>query len=373
MMAAGAALALALWLLLPPVGVGGVGPPPIQDGEFTFLLPAGRKQCFYQSAPANASLETEYQVIGGAGLDVDFSLESPQGELLVSESRKADGVHTTISEKLVFFELIFDSLQDEEEEGWAEVVEPEEMLDVKMEDIKESMETMRTRLERSIQILTLLRAFEARDRNLQEGNLERVNFWSAVNVAVLLLVAVAQRHGADAVGSSQLGVVVPARSPEGDATAVFLPGQSLYETGRDLALQPSGGTGWGGGCGSGYRASGGGPARPHIPPSSLQGPCTGLRGGPGPGLCRSLKEQKASYGLRAAVNKLWSENQRLVTGAGTSRGGSGSEALGPGWSGRRKGSPTKLRRKAGWVPMEVVAWAQERNQRAECHCVPGWA
>ncbi|XP_006875182.1 PREDICTED: transmembrane emp24 domain-containing protein 1 [Chrysochloris asiatica] len=217
MMAAGAALTLALWLLLPPVGVGWAGPPAIQDGEFTFLLPAGRKQCFYQSAPANASLETEYQVIGGAGLDVDFSLESPQGVLLVSESRKADGVHTvepteagdyrlcfdnsfsTISEKLVFFELIFDSLQDDEEVegwaealGWAEAAEPEEMLDVKMEDIKESIESMRTRLERSIQMLTLLRAFEARDRNLQEGNLERVNFWSAVNVAVLLLVAVLQ-------------------------------------------------------------------------------------------------------------------------------------------------------------------------------------
>lgn len=64
MMAASAALALALGLLLPSVGVRGAGPPPIQDGEFTFLLPAGRKQCFYQSAPANASLETEYQVEG---------------------------------------------------------------------------------------------------------------------------------------------------------------------------------------------------------------------------------------------------------------------------------------------------------------------
>ncbi|XP_012665647.1 transmembrane emp24 domain-containing protein 1 isoform X2 [Otolemur garnettii] len=157
MMAAASVLAVALWLLLLPVDVagGGAPPPPIQDGEFTFLLPAGRKQCFYQSAPANASLETEYQVIGGAGLDVDFTLESPQGVLLVSDSRKADGVHTvepteagdyklcfdnsfsTISEKLVFFELIFDSLQDDEEvEGWAEAVEPEEMLDVKMEDIK---------------------------------------------------------------------------------------------------------------------------------------------------------------------------------------------------------------------------------------------
>ncbi|XP_006898843.1 PREDICTED: transmembrane emp24 domain-containing protein 1 [Elephantulus edwardii] len=217
MMATRAGLTLALWLLLPPVGDAWAGPPPIQDGEFTFLLPAGRKQCFYQSAPANASLETEYQVIGGAGLDVDFSLESPQGVLLVSESRKAEGLHTvepteagdyrlcfdnafsTISEKLVFFELIFDSLQDDEEVegwaeamGWADAVEPEEMLDVKMEDIKESIESMRTRLERSIQILTLLRAFEARDRNLQESNLEQVNFWSAVNGAVLLLVAVLQ-------------------------------------------------------------------------------------------------------------------------------------------------------------------------------------
>lgn len=50
-----------------------------------------------------------------------------------------DNSFSTISEKLVFFELIFDSFQDEEEvEGWAEAVEPEEMLDVKMEDIKVS-------------------------------------------------------------------------------------------------------------------------------------------------------------------------------------------------------------------------------------------
>lgn len=71
-MAAGAAIALALWLLLPAVGVGEAGPPPIQDGEFTFLLPAGRKQCFYQSAPANASLETEYQVRRSGARDAEL-------------------------------------------------------------------------------------------------------------------------------------------------------------------------------------------------------------------------------------------------------------------------------------------------------------
>ncbi|XP_049666882.1 transmembrane emp24 domain-containing protein 1 isoform X2 [Accipiter gentilis] len=205
-----------LWLLALCTGPAAAPPPP--DAEVTFVLPAGRRECFYQGAPGNASLEAEYQVIGGAGLDVDFSLESPSGLLLVSESRRSDGAHTvepteagdyklcfdnsfsTISEKLVFFELIFDSTQEDEEEeeeeeegdGWVEAAEPEDTLDVKIEDIKESIETMKSRLERSIQMQTLLRAFEARDRNLQESNLGRVNFWSAVNLGVLVVVAFLQ-------------------------------------------------------------------------------------------------------------------------------------------------------------------------------------
>ncbi|KAM6188717.1 transmembrane emp24 domain-containing protein 1 [Sarcoramphus papa] len=208
---------LALWA--GPASAPAAPPPPPPDAEVTFVLPAGRRECFYQGAPGNASLEAEYQVIGGAGLDVDFSLESPSGLLLVSEHRRSDGAHTvepteagdyklcfdnsfsTISEKLVFFELIFDSAQEEEEEeeeeeegdGWAAAAaQPEDALDVKIEDIKESIETMRSRLERSIQMQTLLRAFEARDRNLQESNLGRVNFWSAVNLAVLVVVAFLQ-------------------------------------------------------------------------------------------------------------------------------------------------------------------------------------
>ncbi|XP_008102024.2 transmembrane emp24 domain-containing protein 1 [Anolis carolinensis] len=210
-------MAAAAWLLLlfallfgAPAGEAAAPGLP-QDAEFTFLLPAGRRECFYQAAPGNGSMEVEYQVIGGAGLDVDFSLESPSGALLIDEYRTSDGVHTveptesgdyklcfdnsfsTISEKLVFFELIFDSPQDDEDlNHWAEVAEPEEMLDIKIEDIKESIETMKSRLERSIQMQALLRAFEARDRNLQEHNLSRVNFWSAVNLTVLLLVSFLQ-------------------------------------------------------------------------------------------------------------------------------------------------------------------------------------
>lgn len=197
-----------LWLLL-PVLVAGLGQP--QDSELTFLLPAGRQECFYQTALYNGSMEVEYQVIGGAGLDVDFSVTTPSGILLIMERRRSDGVHTvepteagdymicfdnsfsTISEKLVFFEIIFDSQQgDDEPDSWAEMVAPDELLDIKMEDIKESIESMRARLERSMQMQTVLRAFEARDRNLQESNIDRVNFWSAINLGVLVTVAFLQ-------------------------------------------------------------------------------------------------------------------------------------------------------------------------------------
>lgn len=57
-----------------------------------------------------------------------------------------DNSFSTISEKLVFFELIFDSAREEDEEeeedggeegdGWAEAAVPEDTLDIKIEDIK---------------------------------------------------------------------------------------------------------------------------------------------------------------------------------------------------------------------------------------------
>ncbi|XP_078091057.1 transmembrane emp24 domain-containing protein 1-like [Mustelus asterias] len=176
------------------------------DSEFTFVLPPGREECFYQNAGHNTSMELEYQVIGGAGLDIDFTVFSPKGESLVMESRRSDGVHmieptiigdykicfdnsfSTISEKLIFFEVIF----DDAEEDWSEIAEPEELLDIKIDDIKESIGNMNTKLAKSVQIQAILRAFEARDRNLQESNLGRVNFWSAVNLGVMLVVSFVQ-------------------------------------------------------------------------------------------------------------------------------------------------------------------------------------
>ncbi|KAF4075508.1 hypothetical protein AMELA_G00235220 [Ameiurus melas] len=185
---------------------------PSQDSELTFLLPAGSSECFFQTTQKNGTLEVEYQVIAGAGMDVDFSIISPHGIHMVSEFRRSDGVHmvepteagdyqicfdnsfSRFSEKMVFFEVILENAANDAtaEEEWAGLGEPENMLEYKLEDIRESIESVHRHLERSRQMQTVLRAFEARDRNLLEDNLWRVSFWSCTSLVVMLTVACTQ-------------------------------------------------------------------------------------------------------------------------------------------------------------------------------------
>lgn len=60
--ASGLPVLLALFLGAPWRLLGAAQQPPPQDAEFTFLLPAGRRECFYQAALINGSMELEYQV-----------------------------------------------------------------------------------------------------------------------------------------------------------------------------------------------------------------------------------------------------------------------------------------------------------------------
>lgn len=183
-----------------------------KDTEFTFLLPPGATECFFQTATKNGSLEVEYQVIAGSGLDVGFTLISPHGYRLVSDFRKSDGIHTVdsteegdyricfdnsfsrISEKMVYVEVIVDGPEeeDEDDEDWAALAEPEDSLEYKLEDIRDTMDAVHKNLERSRQLQTTLRAFEARDRYLLEDNLWRVSFWSSVSLLVMVSVALTQ-------------------------------------------------------------------------------------------------------------------------------------------------------------------------------------
>ncbi|KAM5148093.1 transmembrane emp24 domain-containing protein 5 [Mantella aurantiaca] len=151
------------------------------------------------------------QVLDGSSLDVDFYLLSPDGDVVLSEDRQSDGVHTVetidgdyqfcfdntfsrLSEKVIFFELILDHMNEEgnDPEDWKNYVVGADLLDMKLEDILESINSVKGRLGKSLQIQTLLKAFEARDRNIQESNYDRVTFWSVVNLLVMVVVSAIQ-------------------------------------------------------------------------------------------------------------------------------------------------------------------------------------
>uniref|UniRef100_A0A672IA72 Transmembrane emp24 domain-containing protein 1-like n=1 Tax=Salarias fasciatus TaxID=181472 RepID=A0A672IA72_SALFA len=186
----------------------GLGPK--QQIEFTFVLPAGNTECFFQTAKQSDTLEVEYQVIAGSGLDVGFTLISPGGHRLVSDFRRSEGIHmvdpmedgdyrlcfdnsfSKLSEKMVFFEVIVNSQSssDAAADEWADVAVAESVAEYRLEDLR--VRSVYRQLEKSRQVLATLRALEARDRYLLEDNLWRVSFWSCMNLLVIATVAVTQ-------------------------------------------------------------------------------------------------------------------------------------------------------------------------------------
>ncbi|XP_068435403.1 transmembrane emp24 domain-containing protein 1-like [Clinocottus analis] len=186
---------------------------PNKDMEFTFLLSAATTECFYQTTVRNDTLEVEYQVVAGSGLDVGFILISPTGHRLVSDFRTSDAIHmvdptedgdyrlcfdnsfSKLSEKMVFFQVILNRLSRGAYGGqneWEGVATPESLVEYKLEDIRVTLDSVHQHLERSRQVLTVLRTLEARDRYLLDDNLWRVSFWSCLNMFVMLAVAVTQ-------------------------------------------------------------------------------------------------------------------------------------------------------------------------------------
>merc|ERR1719495_59863 len=149
-------------------------------------------------------MEVEYQVIAGGDLDIDFRMASPEGKVLMAESKKNDGVHTfedlqpgdyevcfsnrfsRISSKTVFFEIILDADETEDEdEDWKSFVQPDEQYGDKLSSMEEEMDQIKTNMAKTIQTQSLLRVFEAKDRSIVERNFERINLWSFVFLVVM--------------------------------------------------------------------------------------------------------------------------------------------------------------------------------------------
>ncbi|XP_045176412.2 transmembrane emp24 domain-containing protein 5-like [Mercenaria mercenaria] len=186
------------------------------EQDLTVKVGAGKMECFFQPVKKPLGVEVEYQVIDGGDLDINFFVQSPDGRVLISEHRKTDNFHRVeipqagdmkvcldntfshFANKIVFFELISDDEvnlgdEDEKEPDWDSAKEEiRELMDMTIEDLKDMLDKMGQNLDKSRNLQTVLKMYEARDRNIVESNFDRVNFFSCVQLAIMLSVGLVQ-------------------------------------------------------------------------------------------------------------------------------------------------------------------------------------
>ena len=101
--------------------------------------------------------------------------------------------------KTVFFEVSTESEDSADEDVWEENdkafyegLQAEEIYDIKVQDIKDSVAKVRSQLTQAQQYQDQLRAFEARDRNVAESNFSMVNCWSMIHIGTLIITGIIQ-------------------------------------------------------------------------------------------------------------------------------------------------------------------------------------
>uniref|UniRef100_T1JJH8 GOLD domain-containing protein n=1 Tax=Strigamia maritima TaxID=126957 RepID=T1JJH8_STRMM len=185
------------------------------EQEFTISVDPGREQCFFQTVKVGQILDIEYQVIdGGHGdLDINFKVFTPSSRVLLADFKKTDAAHrkeasefgdykmcfdnsfSHISTKVIYFEMIIEDDDDDDEDEEKLTPKKSELDDVYpvgVDDIEEAVNRMKNNLNKVKHIQDQLRAFEARDRNIQEHNFYQVNTWSMTQIVIMLVVGAIQ-------------------------------------------------------------------------------------------------------------------------------------------------------------------------------------
>lgn len=180
----------------------------------TVFIQPGKEDCFYQNVLENEKIEIEYQVIdGGFGeLDITFNLADPTGRILSSDYKKAENNHrvdakmtgdykfcfdnsfSVVTTKTIFFELVVEKDGDDDDEWNDENAEqlPEEVLEITVDEINESINKVRQNLKNIKHLQDTIKNSEARDRNVAEDNYLKVNYFSSMHLFVMVSVSIIQ-------------------------------------------------------------------------------------------------------------------------------------------------------------------------------------
>lgn len=187
------------------------------EKEMTVNIEAGKEECFYQYVKEGNDIDIEYQVIDGSHgeLDISFQLVEPSGRVIFADFKKSENGHrvsakvsgdykfcfdnkfSSYNMKTVFFEILVEGTDDE---TWGnelnlddfEGLTPDEMLDLKVQDIHDAIHKVRVNLKQVQHLQETIKSHEARDRNIAEENFFKVNTWSVIQIFVMVIVGMVQ-------------------------------------------------------------------------------------------------------------------------------------------------------------------------------------
>jgi len=181
------------------------------ERDVTFPIQAQTEECFYEHAIVGQLMEIDYQIIDGGSdgvFSVDFSITRPDGKPVVMETDKSENNHQVAIDldgdykicfsnkksrsgsKLVFFELLLDNDGDQDLD-YDGLVSEEDYGD-EVEEMGNSMKLIKERLTKSRHLQEQIRAHEFKDRSIAEHNFENINFWSLVQVVVMITAGLSQ-------------------------------------------------------------------------------------------------------------------------------------------------------------------------------------
>ncbi|GJQ69364.1 hypothetical protein Trydic_g6489 [Trypoxylus dichotomus] len=177
------------------------------EKQLTINVEPRKQDCFFEKINEKQTVELDYQVIdGGHGdLDITFQTYDPHGRILLADYKKAGNTHTLTTQstgdykfcfdntfssfntKTVFFEIIIES-DDDFGAGDIDGINAEEVYELKIQDILEIVNRVRSDMNKIRQLQDVTKSIEARDRNIAEENFFKVTTFSMIQIFVMVLV-----------------------------------------------------------------------------------------------------------------------------------------------------------------------------------------
>jgi protein ERP2 len=187
------------------------------QSEISFLIESVKRECFHQFFLNDLIIEIDYQVLSGGDLDVSFWISSPSNRIIFTELKKQasqtkfkaeekgeyrfcfDNSFARFQTKNVFFYISTDKEFEDpfisySNEQYIKTIK--DQLGIEFEGkigiIQNQFNQVSSNLEKAKRFQHLFKGFELVDRNLMEDSFEKVNFWSLVNICVMICVGIIQ-------------------------------------------------------------------------------------------------------------------------------------------------------------------------------------